>query len=553
MSVTEVSAATDLRRFTRVAFVTLVAVTALVVAVGLVVNEGHFVYVFDDTAIHMSMAQQLTHHLTWGVTAHHYASASSSPGWTLLLSAFTFVLPFARDYLPLLLNLAAAAWVLTLIGKNQDFLRIRVTERLSAIVTVLAVSVLWFLPGLMLAGMEHVLHAALFLWILLLIDRAVRTPLTRRTSAQLLVTIAIATTIRFETAFIAVGCAVAVILATQRTFGRDTQTTRTPRNAVRLGAAMIAASAFPLAVYGVINKAFGEGYLPNSILAKTGQGRILGLFRAPQGALGVLVADPSLFALFLISAVYLIWVATDGPQRNTAIAIVFTVTTVLHAFLADVGWFERYQAYLIIGGSFVALRIAAEVCSPERRRRALVVALVVVSALAFGKAVLLAEAPIALSNTYRQRYQLGRFLKQYYNGHAILTGELGYTTLLHQGAVVDILGLGTYPVAVERHRGVEQLDARFVERLAHEAHVKVMAFYAFNPGMRIPKAWTLIAQWHLDEPKISIPDRDIAFYAPTHRDAKALERHLRQFEPQLPSRVTAVYRAELIRNFLENS
>lgn len=275
--------------------------------------------------------------------------------------------------------------------------------------------------------------------------------------------------------------------------------------------------------------------------------------RSPQGALAVLASDPALFTLVLIAAAYLTWAAVDGPQRNAVFAIIFVVTAVLHAFLADMGWFERYQAYLVIGGSFVALRIAAEVVSPERRRRALVVALVVVSALAFGKTVLLVEAPLATSNTYRQRYQLARFLHRYYDGDAFLTGELGYTTLLHNGTVVDVLGLGTYPVAVERHAGVEILDADFVNRLAVAQHVKVMAVYAFSPGFKIPDSWRLVAHWHLAEPKISIPDADIAFYAFKGKPARALGRHLHAFESELPSRVTTVYRAELIRRFLENS
>ena len=538
--------------FIATALIALGVITAVLVIVGLAINDGHFLYVFDDTAIHMSMARQLADHGTWGVTAHHYASASSSPGWTLLLTAFSFLFPFARDGLPLLLNLAAAAWVLILIGRHQTLLRFRRGEWLPITVTVFSVAILWFLPGLALAGMEHLLHAALVLVALVLVDRLVHDEYSTRTVRRLLLVLALASTVRFETAFIAAGIAVAFFCLARPTFGRDTRAVITRARAWWLGVGVLLACAAPIGLYSVINRAFGEGYLPNSILAKTGSGRVLGIARAPQSALAVLETDPALLTLMLITFAYLAWAASDGPQRNAAIAIVFLVAALLHVFLADIGWFERYQAYLVIAGSLVAFRIAAEVFSPARRKRVLVVVLILISTLAFGKAVLLAEVPLAESNTYRQRYQLARFLHRYYDGHAFLTGELGYTTLLHNGAVIDILGLGTYPIAVARHNGVQTLDAQFVERLARESRVRVMAFYAGGPGFKIPKGWEAVAQWHLDEPKVSIPDTAIAFYARKGAPAREMERHLRAFQAELPSRVSTLYRAELIKQYLKN-
>ncbi len=538
--------------FVATSLIALVVITAVLVIVGLVMNDGHFLYVFDDTAIHMSMARQLADHGTWGVTAHHYASASSSPGWTLLLTAFSFLFPFARDVLPLLLNLAAAAWILVLIGRHQTLLRFRRHEWLPITVTVFCVAILWFLPGLALAGMEHLAHTALVLVALILVDRLVHDEYSAKTVRQLLLVLALATTVRFETAFIAAGIAVALFCVARPTFGRDTREAITRIRAWRLGTGALLACAAPIGIYSVINRAFGEGYLPNSILAKTGFDRVLGIARAPQSALAVLETDPALLTLMLIAFAYLAWAATDGPQRNAAIAIVFLTAALLHAFLADIGWFERYQAYLVISGSFVAFRIAAEVFNPERRRRVLVVVLILISTVAIGKAVLLVEVPLAESNTYRQRYQLARFLHRYYDGHAFLTGELGYTTLLHNGAVIDILGLGTYPIAVERHNGVKMLDAQFVERLARERRVRVMAFYAGGPGFKIPKGWVAVAQWHLDEPKISIPDNAIAFLARKGAPAHALERHLRAYQAELPSRVSTLYQADLFKQYIKN-
>ncbi len=535
------------RRFLVVALGALVGITTVLILTGLALDDGHFTYVFDDAAIHLSMARQLTEHATWGVTAHHYASASSSPAWTLLLAAFTFVLPVGHDLLPLAFNLVAAFAILVLFARHQEFLHVREGERLSACVVVLVVAVLWFLPSLVLAGMEHIVHAALFVGILVLVDRRVHVDGDRTMPLALM--LALATAVRYETSFIAVGVAIAMLCASGRMLGRDTRDRLSGRTARRASVAVLMASALPIAIVALVNRAFGEGYVPNSIVAKTGSDRVLGLVRTPTGALAALTSDPALLALAFVAGAYLLWAAFDGPQRNASIAVTFLVTAWLHVSFADMGWFERYQAYLIIGGSFVALRICAEVFTPDHRRRILV-AVLVVCALAMGKSVLLVETPLAMSNTYRQRYQVAKFLHRYYDGHAFLTGELGYTTLLHNGAVVDVLGLGTYPVAVERHAGVETLGARFVERLIKQSDVQVFAVYASAPGFVVPADWTVVAHWHLAEPKITIPDSDIAFFARKGASARVLERRLKSFESELPTRVTAVYREELFRQFV---
>jgi hypothetical protein len=178
---------------------------------------------------------------------------------------------------------------------------------------------------------------------------------------------------------------------------------------------------------------------------------------------------------------------------------------------------------------------------------------VLISVLAVGKAVLLVEAPLGESNTYRQRYQVAKFLHRYYDGRAFLTGELGYTTLFHNGPVIDVLGLGTYPIAVARHDGAEQLSPNYIEKLANEHHVRVMAVYAAAPGFSIPKQWQVVAQWRLDEPKITIPDDTIAFYARKGAPTRELEKHLHAFQSQLPSRVTVVSREELFREFIKKA
>ena len=78
---------------------------------------GVFVYVLDDPAIHLTVARRLAFDGTWGVVAGDFQSASSSPLWTLMLAPTQWVARgTAGEAVPLVLNVAAALWVVRLLA-----------------------------------------------------------------------------------------------------------------------------------------------------------------------------------------------------------------------------------------------------------------------------------------------------------------------------------------------------------------------------------------------------------------------------------------------------
>lgn len=119
--------------------------------------RGELVYALDDPYIHLAIARQLVQHGTWGVSAHQFASASSSPAWTLLLAAATAVFgvhaeaAFVLAWLSGLLVCAGAAHALRASSE-----RVRYLVPL-AIVSLVPAHVL------VLTGMEHLLQTALTL------------------------------------------------------------------------------------------------------------------------------------------------------------------------------------------------------------------------------------------------------------------------------------------------------------------------------------------------------------------------------------------------------
>src|SRR5437899_2721455 len=68
----------------------LLSISVLFIA-SVYMNQGHFVYVLDDPYIHMTIAKNFAAGGNWATNNLAFTSATSSPLWTLIISAFYFL------------------------------------------------------------------------------------------------------------------------------------------------------------------------------------------------------------------------------------------------------------------------------------------------------------------------------------------------------------------------------------------------------------------------------------------------------------------------------
>ena len=501
--------------FVRWGLATHLVVTALVVG-GIVWRlGGAFAYVLDDPAIHLSMADRLVHDATWGVTPGEFQSASSSPAWTTLLAGATLVAGPVVHVVPLALNVAAGVAVVLLLGRAPQVLRPARDRPADATATVVLVAVVLFLPGLAVVGMEHTLHVALALALVLGAHRWVVDPPGPPVAAVAGLA-ALATLVRFETTFVALGLAVGLLVA-----GGRAQTRR--------AVALAGASGAAVAGFAVANRAAGGGWLPNSVLAK---GQATGASADGLGPVDVtlrLTHDRVLLALLLVAVLHL--VLTGCRSRTALPAVALVVAAALHAALADVGWYERYQAYLVALGVYVLLGVLAE--APRHLRTRLLWAVAGLGlVLGAVKANLLVKAPLAADDMYRQQYHAALFLERYYEGEPVATDQLGYISWFHGGPITDFAGLGDREV-LERDG---EPRAELWADLARERGFRVVVLYDLAAGFDVPEDWILAGTWRIDgEPVTGVSD-SIVFFATTPEEVEPLQRHLRAFEADMPAR-----------------
>jgi hypothetical protein len=509
------------------------AVTGVMVALTLRATGGALIYALDDPAIHLSIAEQLAVHGTWGVEPGIYQSASSSPVWTSLLALIRLVAPFAFTAGPLVINVAAGLWAIAALNADQRLLRPGWLRPLDAVAAVVLTTVVLFLPALTMLGMEHVLHIALSLSIIVLFARQTAGRDLGWPRWTLPALLAMATLVRMETAFLAAGLALACLVPWTAAVPRSLQ--ERVGNALRVGLA----SGIPLVAFSLFNKAMGQGWLPNSVLAK---GQVVNgeagedLFTV----LGRLTTDP---LLIVITVVVALAVIAGWRQRNyVGIGIAYLVAVAGHVAVADVGWFDRYQAYLIAIGVLVLLLAGTEYLANNaggQERRRLAPALVLVALLACGAKIDLSLHVVdAVRDTWQQRYQTGLFLETYYDGQPIATGELGYISLRHDGPTTDLFGLGDYEVLGARRAMDQKPSKDYWAALAEQRGFRVVAVYPFTLWTDTPDNWILVGTWKLPRPEtVTAFQPEFQFWATTPDEVAPLQEHLRAFAERLPAGV----------------
>jgi hypothetical protein len=526
-------------------------ITLVIVAFSVARAGGELVYVIDDPAIHLSVAENLVHHGTWGVAPGHFESASSSPLWTLLLSAWIAVVPGPDEIAPLALNVIAGLAVIAVVAAGQRILWPGLRRPVEAMAVAALVNVVLFLPGLAMTGMEHSLHIALALAGLALLHRAVLGRPRLGPGWLPYALVGLATLTRFETAFLAAGIAVALYLL-QPGAGPAGRAGWVSWSRVRWPLLVVASAALPLAGFALFNRAMGQGWLPNSVSAKSAVTRTASTAATFEGALNRFSTDPLVAGLTAVMAVALIVAARRAASWSFP-AVVLVVTVALHMLLARVGWYERYQAYLIAVGVYALVCLIGEqlpaTSLPPARSLAVAGLVAVMLTLSGNKPAATFRAAEAVGETYDQRYQAALFLSRYYQGEPIATGELGYISLFHDGPITDVFGLGDYevlqawggsagpPVDGERSAADGRPPAEFWEDLAERRGFAVVAVYPLTLLGVVPESWIPVGRWDLGRLISTAPGPEFEFYATTPEAVGPLRDHLIEFSDELPDRV----------------
>lgn len=493
----------------------------------LLVNAGRFVYPLDDTYIHLAMAKNLHLNGTFGVNAGEYASATSAPLWSLVLSGVFFVAG-VREQAALVLSLLSGLLLLT---ASYSLLR---RLRIPTGATFVALELITFatpVPLLAFSGMEHLFHAALTIAIVFLAARILaREPVSNWSILALLGAVAISVPARFETLFLA--GLVAGLLCLQRRW--------------RLSLAVASAAALPVLILAATSVAHGWFWLPASVLVKSRKPPIrdvFGLYNFVTGSIHQLFLTPHLLALFVLMAALFLWRCRPElkPVRATEYMLVLTMGLfLLHLQFAATGWVMRYEAYLVALGVFVSAAAIGETRPADAWQTVAIgaFALVLLTPLATRSVDGLRLIRHASHNIFEQQYQMAMFLKENYNTASIAANDIGAITFFTETRCFDLVGLANVTVAramLNRAYSTAIIESEARARGTRLAVIYDEWFESTYP--RGPASWTPVARWTVRANYV-LGAPTVTFYAIQPEDAPDLRRRLRAFARRLPAGVS---------------
>ncbi|MEJ7766279.1 MAG: hypothetical protein WKF89_00600 [Chitinophagaceae bacterium] len=499
-----------------VAAIFLLVAVAILEYITLKKTNGVFSYPLDDTFIHMAVAKNSALYGVWGVSANEWVSTSSSPFFTGLLTIVYFLFG-VNDYSPFLLGIAGA---LVLISAMQQELNkhtaVSTSHKAACMILALFVGAI---PSLAALGMEHTFQIAFTLFFV----HSCASVLTNEKSSfsHLLITAlwgACMVFTRYENAFIvASACG---LLFMQKRF--------------RASLLIAAIGAAPIVLFGLFAVSKGGLFIPNSIQIKVRDNYKLLM----NGGVAMLEAAASISGLLVLSLFVIVRkIQQNLFDRRFYILSVFVLSGLLHSVFGGFGWFYRYEAYLIVLGSFHLLILLFEWYEKRERpinKQAILTAAIIVLFtfnLPLRGINALRNFIRSTYNIYEQQYQMALFVRQYYNHQTIAANDIGAISYLSDLHLIDLWGLGNNEVTIARKNGY--WNAAFLQSLVVKNNTSIAIIYESWFDNALTGNWKKAGTWEVSY-SFMLGDTKVTFYAIDPRQEAALKKNLQEFSARLP-------------------
>ena len=463
----------------------------------LLVVQVHFtcgvVYSLDDPYIHLALARQILHG-HYGINPGEFSAPSSSILWPFLLAPVAFTR--LSDFLPLVINLGAlvvAVWWL------QRWLETWLSPWWALMATA-ALAFALNLYGPVLTGMENSLQVTLVIIIALSLMR-------ERLAWPFWLALVLLPLIRYEGLAISLPVLAFLVLSPGRRV-----------------AALAAGAAIAIVVIGfsLYLCRHGVGYLPSSVLAKTG----LTLLQKLPGLDTVWNnIEQQLFfvAIALFAAVLFV---REGTVYEAVLLVL--APTAAHLLFGRYGWFGRYHIY--IAAWIVILFVTVYARAGLAKARFLSAALAVWFAYAsLDSMIATLTTPLGSRNIADQQKQMAIIARDYLD-EPVAVNDLGFVSYYARRYILDLGGLASYEAL--QARANPATDA-WVADLMGRHHVEQAMVYD-NLYPRRPANWIRVATLHLPLPWVTVGDDKVAFYSTSPEAAARLRQALANYRKSSP-------------------
>lgn len=437
-------------------------------------TEGSYIYPIDDAYIHLALAKNLATFGSYGLYPEVFTGASSSIVWPLLLGALYKFWP--STHVAWVLSTGAAVAIPFAVRRTFARLGEANTPLLPYALTQALVLVATPLAPLGLSGMEHMAHALVTL--LLATEVARFDDTARKSNVWMLLALSMAgSLLRYESLALSAACT--FLLLRQK-------------HVSAAGAVFVGASTPPL-LFALYAKAHGWQSLPNSVILK---GRRWDA-ETPQVIVNNLREAPHLVVLFAVLTALLLATHKTAASAAQRFALLALTVLVAHALCGGVGWFYRYEAY-VIPVTVVAIGLLAAEPGAPRLARALTLPLLLL--LPRGASAHRA-LPQASRNIFDEQVQTARFVKENFDHEPVLLNDIGAVAYFTHAPFVDLMGLANQETARARGMRIDRpLAPNTLEKLSERADVAIVYEQWFQAEM--PNSWRKVGEFRTEKNRV---------------------------------------------------
>lgn len=517
----------------------LLAVTLFLIKLSIKQNNGNFVYALDDPYIHMAIAKNFSQFGVWGVDKYSFGPASSSVLWTLILSVVFYFFGL-NEWALLIINLVVCFALLFAIN-NILGRKIQSTMLLTCLVLYIAFSAPF--PLLIFTGQEHLFHSLITLVfayksakiLSLKRNEEEATKISPKDYAVMSILAILLVGARFEGLFLLFIVFLYSLI----------------RRKIAFGFFLLLSGMAVVIIFGIIS-VFNNGYfLPNSVLLKGNMpnlSNLRGILKFFGGfAIYQMVKNPVVLVLFTI-AIFLLWEEVRSKRFFFSFGIsyllLFVGALLLHLQFARVGGFFRYESYLVVFGIVgIVLYLSSQdyLFGNWQKRKTIFIGILIVLSMPFIERALSTIRLIlpATKNIYEQQYQMGQFIRKYYNGSTIALNDIGAVNFFADVCCIDLFGLANTEVAsliLSR-----KYNTKHIQEIARKNKVKIAILYEiwFERFGGLPLQWQLVEKWKISN-NVVCGDAVVSFFAVSPNAKDSLEKFLQEFQAQLPKDVKII-------------
>jgi len=511
------------------------------------VTEGNYVYPLDDTYIHLQIAKNYVTNFTWGMTAGEFCSSSSSPFYTLLLSAIIYLFGDS-SYTPLIINLIFAIGIVFLIYfQFKD-------NKYKLFIFYFALICPVFLHIQIWSGMEHTMQLFALLLVIITLNNLKINSFSETLNSNLIsysLSIALFSLTRYESMFMFAGIVLYFIL----------------NKKYKLSIITLFMGFTPIILFGLFSINNGGEFFPNSLLLKSN-------IQIQNGILPYIINFlkryvytkniPFLILFYSMIFIFIKFIFDNVFSQNTNIKdkkinvflinfytslinspflFISTITSICHISFASFGWLFRYEAYLYLLIIFTILtefdKIVENKIFIKRNQQYLILILLgIFFTQSYRIYNSISKVVYASRNIYEQQIQTTRFINKYYNKQNIIANDIGAITYFNDIKLLDLAGLGSNTILKERRQN-SNFDNEIVKILEKDIYLKYNFAFIYErwyPNSNLKSKWYKAGDWNITDNTICGDDR-VSIFVRNKQDLNKMKIDLEDFKKYINKNV----------------